>query len=879
MKATHRISEPSAARVDFDFVHAAVREQAHFNPTALAVVDADDRRIDYRDLSLRSARLARRLRGLGIGPDDRVAVWLDRSIDLIVTMLAVMEAGGAYVPIDMAYPPERVAVMLKNAGAKVLITAFETPPVVADLGLAAVAPAAADAEIADAAEPAAALAPDHLAYVIHTSGSTGAPKGVAMSHRGLARLINWQIADGPRGLSTLQFTPVCFDVIFQEVFSTLCTGGVLWLVSDALRRDPERLLRTIARQSIERLFLPYVALQQLAKAATRTGVIPQTLKQVITAGERLIVTEAIADFFSALPDCRLDNHYGPTEAHLVTSFTLGDDIAAWPNFPPIGAAVGGVALYSLDRDLAPVPRGATAELYVGGEGLARCYLNAPDQTAERFLPDPFSPVPGARMYRTGDVVRIGADGVADFIGRADDQIKVRGFRIEPGDVERALVDHPRVRQAAVGLRFIAADVEALVGYVVADGAGVAGGELAKHLRAKLPDYMIPARFVLLDALPLTPSGKIDRRALNQIEIPVITAADSATSGALIDTIRAIWQRVLGHDELALADDFFDVGGDSLLATWVVTELSHALGREIELSLLLQDSTMAGLARNLDGMMLRPAAMARVSEIITLRAGPSQRALFLVHPLGGELLAYRGLARAIKSPLRVLGLRWQPPETESVAPTLLPEMAAVHLAQLRSIQPHGPYLLAGWSFGGVLAFELAQQIAAGGEQVEFLGLIDANPVRDPTTGGLTRESPLYERLTKMLREIDRTIEAGEAADMAQLLADPQLGALLGNIVPPGVTATHLRKNLGITRDSVWAAMNYRAVPYGGAIDLFQAEGTSASIRQTLVPELRRLAHGALRIHTVPGNHYEILRAPIVEKTARAVDDALEAIHGA
>lgn len=867
-----------STEVGYDFVQEAVRQQAESRPDEPALIDEAGRRLNYRELNERSARLARRLRGLGVRPDDRVAVWMDRSFELIVSLLAVLEAGAAYVPVDASYPEERVGFMLENSGARVCITDRDVPGEIAGRGLTVVNPADDPSAPAPDDLPPPGLHPENLAYVIYTSGSTGSPKGVAMSHRGLTRLIRWQVGDCPPGLRTLQFTPVSFDVTFQEVFSTLCTGGTLVLVPDALRRDPERLLATLGERSVERLFLPYVALQQLALAAARVGSVPRSLRHVVTAGERLIVTDAIRDFFAALPGCRLDNQYGPTETHLVTRWTLGRDVEGWPSLPPIGEPASGVTLHNLDARLAPVQAGEPGELYVGGDGLARGYLDAPALTAERFVPDPFGSEPGARVYKTGDVVRLDGDGPAAFVGRSDDQIKVRGYRVEPGEVELALTGHPGVAQAAVGLRELGGGVSALVGYVVTDGSGVTASDLSRHLRARMPDYMVPSRFFFLDALPLTRTGKTDRRLLGEVELPA-PAGDSPVPGeSLAAIVSEIWERVLGHNEFEPDDDFFDVGGDSLLATWVVAELSQALGREIDLSLLLQDSTLKGLADNLEVLALPLAGERPPSEVITLRAGPSQRVLFLVHPLGGELLAYMALARAIRAPLRVLGLRWQAGEAAAGArPVSLREMAAVHLAQVRAVQPSGPYLLAGWSFGGVLAFELAQQLVAAGERVDFLGLFDANPVVDSTTGVLTRDGTLFERLSEVLAEIDGRLAAGGAeADVAHLLTDPRLSGLLGNTIPEGVTATHVRKNLLLTRDNVRAAMEYRAAPYGGAIDLFQPADVPTPIQESQAAALRQLAQGPLRTHTVPGDHYSILRAPLVETMARAVDGALEAI---
>ncbi|HLK57703.1 MAG TPA: thioesterase domain-containing protein, partial [Chthonomonadaceae bacterium] len=602
------------------------------------------------------------------------------------------------------------------------------------------------------------------------------------------------------------------------------------------------------------------------------------LRQVITAGEQLVITEAIADFFKALPDCSLENHYGPTEAHLVTSYTLDPDPATWPTLPPIGKAVTGVTLYILNEEMEPVATGELGELYIGGDCLARGYLNQPALTEERFLPDPFRPGTGERIYKTGDIVRMDAEGVVQFLGRSDDQLKVRGFRIEPGEIELTLTNYPHVSAAAVGLRTIAEDVNALVAYIVCSDPAVTAADLSKHVRSLLPNYMVPARFVMLDALPLTATGKIDRRALSAIDLPSAPVAEEAPADVpLAETIRVIWERVLGHDEFTEDDDFFDVGGDSLLAAWVVTELSQAVSREIELSVLLQDSTIQGLVNALEREALKVAGTPQISEIMTLRAGPSSRALYFVHQLGGELLAYREVARAIRSPLRVLGLRWRPDSATHPHPLSLEEMAAVHVAHLCTIQPHGPYLLAGWSFGGVLAYEIAQQLMAAGHDVDFLGLLDANPVRDPITGVPTPEAPYRPVILKVLADMDRSLAAGEPdSDVSHLFADPAWNGLLGDTVPEGVMASHIRKNLELARDSMSAVMSYRAKPYHGPIDLYYAADTSSAIQQALETELRNLALGPLRIHPIPGDHCGILRAPSAETMARAMDQILDTI---
>jgi thioesterase domain-containing protein len=604
-----------------------------------------------------------------------------------------------------------------------------------------------------------------------------------------------------------------------------------------------------------------VALQQLAIVAQAKGSFPETLEHVVTAGERLIITDAIAELFAKLPACRLDNHYGPTEAHLVTSATLTADRAAWPVLPPIGLPVDDVGCRVLDSELAPVSPGETSELHVGGAGLARGYLGDPALTAERFVPDP-SGSPGARMYRTGDLVRTLGDGQYEFVGRADGQLKVRGFRVEPAEVEAAILEHAHVTAAAVGLREVARDVPALVAYVTA-GGDLTHQALVAHLRERLPSYMIPVHTLLLPELPVSANGKVDGQTLAGLDLP--SSTEPAAHDVTTDLVAGIWARVLGHDEFEPDDDFFDVGGDSLLASWVVAELGQALGRRVDLSLFLEDSTIDGLVPALARTVRAPGEQP-VSQIVTLRAGPSTRALYLSHPLGGELVGYRDLVKATRSPLRALGVGWvgEPP----AAGTRLPEIAAAHFAQLRTIQPHGPYLLAGWSFGGVLAYELAQQLLAAGEEVEFLGLIDANPVLDPLTALPLSETRHAAVLTTALERL-----AKNGADFSALTRDESWTTLMGAPIPDGAPAEYLRRSLRIAQVCMHAAMSYRPAPYPGPLDLLQAAETSHGRQAELADELRRLCTGRFTAATVPGDHWGMTRQHAAA-TAAALDTALE-----
>ncbi|MFJ4653266.1 amino acid adenylation domain-containing protein [Nocardia sp. NPDC088792] len=928
-------------------------------------LSGDGRSTTYRELLARTDALAHRLRTAGVTPQLPVAVHLNDPADTVVAMLATLTVGAVYCPLDTTAPADRLAAIMSRLHCRFAIadaTSAHRLPAAAAIVDPATTLARAATVISEpepnVADPAAAVTnavalahdatpclahPDGLAYVIHTSGSTGVPKGVAMTRRGLARLIDWQIGDGETGLRTLQFTAASFDVTFQEVLSTLASGGTLILSSENIRRDPAALLDALVRRRIERLFLPYVALQLLAVEAGRREVYPDSLRQVITAGERLIITPAIRALFAALPGCRLDNHYGPTEAHLVTSATLRAESRRWPEIPDIGAPVSGVSCRVLDDRLRAVPTGEAGELYVGGAGLARGYAHDPARTAERFVASPFAP--GERLYRTGDLVRAAAAGHYEFLGRADDQLKVRGFRVEPGEVEHALSAHPSIDAAAVDLRLLADGVRALVAYLQTT-APISHRELSNRLRATLPAYMIPSRFIPVDILPRTTTGKIDRRALAALPLPaapgsraesapreLLRPADLAAPSSprhsnpsdlappappghsqpsgvaasappghyqpsnlampsrqepalpsdaaestlqqpgnapsLTELVTGIWVRVLGHDEFAGDDDFFDVGGDSLLATWVVTELAQLLDRPVELSLLLEYGTVDELAAALSSADL-PAAQQRSSQIVTLRPGNSGRGVYLVHPLGGELLAYRELALASTAPMRLLGIGWTgaPPKFGST----LADIARHHVEQLRVVEPDGPYWLAGWSFGGVLAFEIARQLRAAGAEVAFLGLFDANPVIDPITGLPMARTPFLELLDTVAARLDDPSTTD--AELTELTSGSTWLQLMGAPLQSRASTGYLRTVLDTARACMNAAMRYEPQPYSGPVHLFDAADTPPERRASATAAMRELCTGPLTIVEIAGAHRTFITGEHAAEAAAQLDAALE-----
>ena len=456
--------------------------------------------------------------------------------------------------------------------------------------------------------PCSEVKPDNLAYVIYTSGSTGNPKGVAMPHRSLQNLIAWQLKNSgtPRAARVLQFTSLSFDVSFQEIFSTWCSGGKLFLISEDLRHDPAGLLRELTQQSIERLFLPFTVIEQLAESANCNEFKSTNLKEVITAGEQLKITSRIRLFFGRLEGCRLYNHYGPTETHVVTSFSLKGAPTEWKKFPPIGRPISNTQTFILDTNLEPVPISVPGELYIGGHGLARGYLNRPELTAEKFITHSYGTTPSMRLYRTGDRARYLPDGNIEFLGRIDNQVKIRGYRIELEEIETILNQHPEVKESVVVARQGDASADnRLVGYVVPRRQSVPSvSELRNFLKSKLPDYMVPSTFVVLSALPVTANGKLDRKALrpsNSIS-PRITQGFVAPRTRIEKAIAQAWQDLLNSGSLGVDDNFFEIGGHSLLATQIVSRLREVFNREIPVRVVFEAPTVGGLARKIQDLI-------------------------------------------------------------------------------------------------------------------------------------------------------------------------------------------------------------------------------------------------------------------------------------
>nr|ATD12179.1 SphA [Serratia marcescens] len=842
-------------------VHELFEQQARQTPQAIALIQ-DAQRLSYAQLNARANRLAHRLIERGVQPGDRVAVRLARSIELVCAQLAVIKAGAAYVPIDPQLPAARQAWIADDSGACLMLT-----DAVGDESIPQLTVEDREAEGHDG-NPALRVSSGATAYIMYTSGSTGTPKGVMTPHQGITRLVrnNRYAAFDADDRIAFAANPA-FDASTMEVWAALLNGGALVVIAPEVMMEAERLAAELQRHRITTLFLTTALFNQYVHSIS--GALAQ-LKYLISGGEKED-PGAYARLLQERGPVHLIHAYGPTETTTFAT-TARIERAEGEARLPIGKPIGNTRAYLLDARGRPVPMGAVGELHIGGVGVALGYLNRPELTAQRFLSDPFNPVGGGRMYRTGDLARYLPDGSLEYQGRCDQQIKLRGFRIEPGEIEVQLAASPWVREAVVQVCSTEHHPR-LVAWIVptADAdRSVLQGQLRAYLSERLPEYMVPSAYVWLDALPLTANGKLDRRALPEPERAAVgTREYAAPQGETETTLARVWCELLEIGQIGRHDNFFELGGHSLLAVRLSSQLRQQ-GITLPVQAIFNHPILAELAERID----RRTAEAPLRKAVPARSSGSRPPLFFVPTGFGDHSYVFELAKEIDETFPVYAVPWPAVEEK---PATMSDMAASAVALIREVQPQGPYHLAGYSSGGVLAYAIAEQLQSAGEAVAFLGLIDTlrpvaamhSPVQlllnwvestqerpDPQFCQQLAELPLPEAIAAVQRAGIKT-QREEVADEAALWQQRHHYAKLveATLVQPASLKIHLFKakqeQVSVNSQNAQFQAYWQKIKQAG----YCREDASALGWDKLLPP------ATVRVSQVNGDHVSMMEHPV------------------
>ncbi|MHC5675023.1 amino acid adenylation domain-containing protein [Nostoc sp.] len=878
------LGEWNNTQTDYDLsqcLHQLFEAQVEKTPDALAVKFAD-KHLTYHQLNCRANQLAHHLQTCGVQADVLVAICVERSLEMVVGLLGILKAGGAYVPLDPEYPQERIAYMLEDCQAPVLLT---------QKSLVAHLPTSTQKICLDSdwetisqqsdGNPNSSIKPVDLAYVIYTSGSTGKPKGAMNSHRGICNRLLWmqdayKLTQSDR---VLQKTPFSFDVSVWEFFWPLLTGARLVMAQPGGQRDATYLINTIAQEEITTLhFVPsmlQIFLQ--TKGLERCG----ALKQVFCSGEALPV-DLQERFFDSM-GCELHNLYGPTEAAIDVTFWQCQRESNLKSVP-IGRAIANTQLYILDSHFQAVPLGAIGELYIGGIGVARGYLNRPDLTAERFISHPFNE--GEKLYKTGDLARYLADGNIEYIGRIDHQVKIRGFRIELGEIETLLAQHPTIQQTVVTARVDHPENQRLVAYIVPHPEQTPTTDELRHfLKQKLPEYMVPSAFVLLDTLPLTPNGKIDRRALPAPESTRLDTDNTyvAPRDQLEFKLTKIWSEILGVQPIGVRDNFFELGGHSILAVKLFWQIEKIFNTNLPLAILFQSGTVEALAkiisqerdlaRNLSLVNILEKSKSSWSSLVEIQPNGSKPPFFCIHGLGGEVLCFRELALHLGSDQPFYGLQPQGLNGKHPFHRRIEDMATHYIQEIQTLQPDGPYFLGGYSFGGIVAFEMARQLQEQGEEVGILAIVDS------CRPGYSWRAPFLKRVFLHLNNIIQQgptylwQKSGKWSYWGKQRLQNKYKRYLEGVIHLPETDMHLKS----IDTNTQAISEYIFSPYLGRAILLRTEdqNRSEAIGTRYDPEFGwgDVVVGGLDIHYLPGSHLDILKEPNVQVLAEILRNCL------
>jgi amino acid adenylation domain-containing protein len=894
-------------------IHQLFEAQVEQSPDAIAATDGYEQ-LTYAQLNDRANQLAHHLKQLGVKPGILVAVYLERSLEMILAVLGILKAGGAYVPLETSFPKERIHLLLSSLQINCLVTQISLLHDIHQLELSTLQHLICldkSAHVQSVWEaggqqvwnrtcldslptenlPVSTTAND-TAYVIFTSGSTGIPKGVVVRHQPVINLIEWvnKTFNVNHRDRLLFITSLCFDLSVYDIFGILAAGGSIRVVSSHDVRNPEALLHILGHEPITFWDSAPPALQQLAAffPAIAPSHLDSQLRLVFLSGDWIPVTlpDALKTTFPGIEVISLG---GATEATVWSNYYPISKVEPHWKSIPYGKPIQNAQYYILDSYLNPCPIGVSGELHIGGECLASGYLNQMELTAQKFISNPFEEAggrrqeAGGRLYKTGDLARYLPDGNIEFLGRIDHQVKIRGFRIELGEIESVLAQHECIKETVVLAREDQPGNKRLVAYVVINGqSDPVINELRRFLSEKLPDYMIPSAFVAIADIPLTPNGKVDRRAL---PIPDQTRPQLAKNFVAPRNDREIqlaqiWSEILGVQSIGIQDNFFELGGNSLLAVRLFIQIKQKFDLKLPLATLFHAPTIEQLA----SILSQSDKSVSWSSLVTIQPQPSNSTklpLFLIHALGGNVIGYQTLVRYLGAEQPVYGLQAQGLDGEQAPHTRVEDMASHYIQEIRTVQKHGPYLLGGFSSGGIVAFEMARQLVAQGEKVGMLAMFDTyNPSLYVSNPSLLRTLYVYLLTLLRLRSVDRWKYFLAKMDWigSLLTGKPSTKYDLWN--EHVFTEDTNPYNMALVEALKQATMaDYQPQPYCGKVTLFTSREVLRWCRLEPFRGWKEISEQGVVIHEVPGTHLGMLGEPNVQILAQKLIACLEQAQAA
>jgi amino acid adenylation domain-containing protein len=859
-------------------IHHLFEWQAAQKPDEIAVV-CEEQELTYRQLNERAEQLAHQLRNLGVKPDTLVAICLERAPLAIAAIFGVLKAGGAYVPLDPEYPQQRLAFILEDTRSPILITQNSLLSRIPETQ-ATVICLDADRPVVSSPIVKSDVQSSNLAYIIYTSGSTGKPKGVVIDHRNLvhsttARFIYY--SDRPVS-SYLLLSSLAFDSSVAGIFWTLCQGGKLVLPPPG-QLDPVRVNQLVARHQVSHLLCLPSLYNLILESAEPEQL--RSLTAAIMAGESCPV-RSVELHQRVLPLASLFNEYGPTEA-TVWSAVHKCRSGIQKNQVPIGCPIPNTQIYILDENLKPVAIGVTGEIYIGGEGISRGYLNRPELTAEKFIANPFADLKSeaqnsipsfqtSKLYKTGDLGRYLGNGEIEFIGRSDNQVKIRGFRVEITEIEEILTETPAVKQGLVVAEDDPCGNQRLVSYIVPNSDVLAVSDLRMYLQQRLPEYAIPSSFYVLETLPLTPNGKVDRRALSVANnFKLSDSRDSVPPRDSLELeIAKIWSDTLNIYPIGVRDNFFQLGGHSILAISLMNKIHKQLGKNLPFATLFQEPTIEAMA----SLLRKKANKSFLSPLVGIQPKGTESPLFCIHSAGGTVLGYYKLAYLLNPEQPFYGLQARGIDLAEEPHARIDEMASYYIQSIRSVQPQGSYKLAGWSFGGLVAFEIAQQLLAQNQQVSFLGMLDTFA---PSVVPLAPADDAALLVDRFGQELSLSVAHLQKLEPSEQLIYVLDKAKKANQLPPDFQLPQAQRLLEIYRLNNKAIQSYAPQHYPSRVTLLRASEEIRDGSQDLSQGWGELVGDQLEIQLCPGNHRTMLDEPHVRVLAQKLQACLDAAH--